>query len=1244
MKKLFDNNNLLAILYIVILPIFIYWIWFFKFDILTYGDWGFFFKESQLTLFSLPYIWVESSFGSIFLSASSYFSYLFMGLLGFLNNFSISERIIYFWPSIIFASTGSYILINKILNNKLAAIISSFVYCYNTYFILGRTGHLTLMVAFSLAPLIFYLFIRTLEEKKIKLVIITGLISFICATYEFRAFYIIAFVLFFYFIYYSFFIEQFSLKTFLKNVKFALLPMALVFLTNLYWILGLFQTSSITSNTIFNRGLFGNSFMNILRSITLFHPFWTGTKLESFVVQPIPFYFWLIPTFAIIGLILNRKNKNVLFFSFISLLGIFLTKQVGEPFPHAYQWLYDHFPGFNAFRESSKFYFLIAFGYSVLIGSFISWLWRNWNKNQWQKLTKYSLILLIAGLFLWNIKSIITGEIGTLSVPRYVPNDYLILKDFLLKQSKYFRTIYVPRDSRWGIYINEKPKISNIDVIGSEWKNLLETYNKDGELIQNNIINAFRLPFANDLFDVSSIKYAIVPLQDIANDNDFFIYYGGDKNPDIHQWYIDQLDKISWLKKIDIGTKNLVVYENENYKEPIFSFSKLYDFDSINNLDSKFNFINKKLNTDFFFNVDDKKTNDQSLIKLSNPFENLSFNNIILDKQLLTATSSFFDSKINTVYTSKNVLGFSGIDAGNSIQINKNYSGKLKVNYQIVDYNNSQNILNISKNTNIQYYLQHGDNFNTFIKGDIINIGNFSNSSQISIFSSSNNLIKNPSFEEGSWQEKVGDCHNYDKDPIIGMGLNQQNKSAGWQSVQLEATKHIACIATKISIQDIGKYVLTFDYQSPNAKQASFYLNFNDKGKTVITDSVNIIDTNWNTYTKLINVPYGATSVTLHIYAKAMDNKTNIINRYDNFSFSKLNYVNSVNISKQTIKEYVKNILPKINSDDLVFTYQDKNYNYQNIIPNPSFEEGSWQEKVGDCHNYDKNPILTMNLNKELKTDGEQSLQLEATRHNACMAIRLNVNASSSYLFGFDYQSPNAGSASYYLSFNDKEKTIIKDNINIIDRNWNTFSKIIKVPEGATSVSLYVYANSIDGKINIINRYDNFKLIEIPDLSDTYYLVSDPNITLKEPSSISFDLINPTKKLVHIKGATTPFYLAMSENYHNQWQLQFNNDKVNGFFNSWMPFAKPDKISDEYHYKLNDFLNAWYMDTNEYCANNNLCVKNPDGSYDMEMVVEFFPQRWFYLGLLISGITLAGCLGYLGYYGVKKIGLKLKKK
>jgi hypothetical protein len=118
----------------------------------------------------------------------------------------------------------------------------------------------------------------------------------------------------------------------------------------------------------------------------------------------------------------------------------------------------------------------------------------------------------------------------------------------------------------------------------------------------------------------------------------------------------------------------------------------------------------------------------------------------------------------------------------------------------------------------------------------------------------------------------------------------------------------------------------------------------------------------------------------------------------------------------------------------------------------------------------------------------------------------------------------------------------------------------------------------------------------------------------------------------------------MSESYHPQWQAQFNNQKVSGFWNSWIPFVKPDKIEDEYHYKLDDFLNAWYIDVPKYCEQEKLCKKNEDGTYDIEMVIEFFPQRWFYLGLLISGTTLLGCLGYLGYEGIKSIRVYIKRK
>ena len=553
----------------------IYWKWFFDFSILTNGDWGFFFKETQKDLFSLPYIWSNYSLGSLYITLSSYFSFLYTGILSFIDNFSLSERLVYFWPSILLASIGLYLLAKKILCHNFSALISSFIFSYNTYSILISTGHLTLGVAFALAPFVLYFFIRTLEEKKVFYGIITGVLGFICSTYEFRAFYILAFVLFLYFIFYIFFIEKKIKGSILKNASYAFLPIFLIILLNFYWVFGLLETGSVTSNEIFNRSLFGNEFMNAIRSITLFHPFWTGAKIQPFIIQPIPYHFYLIPIFAFLGLLFNKKNKNVVFFGIISLLGILLTKQVADPFSDIYKWLFDNFPGFNAFREASKFYFLIMLGYSILIGAFIEWLWTHWNKKRWQIFSKYVLTFFIAGIFLWNTKPLITKEIGTLFVSRHIPNDYTILKDKILDEDMYFRTLWVPEQSRWSFYSNQNPKIGLINTIQSDWKNFVYTsWQKKLMSGQESILEFFSLDFSNNLLDISSVKYIIIPIQDIANDDDFFVHYGGKEDPNIRDWYIDQINILPWLKRIDIGTKNLIIYENKNFRTHIYTTEK----------------------------------------------------------------------------------------------------------------------------------------------------------------------------------------------------------------------------------------------------------------------------------------------------------------------------------------------------------------------------------------------------------------------------------------------------------------------------------------------------------------------------------------------------------------------------------------------------------------------------------------------------------------------------------------------
>lgn len=78
-------------------------------------------------------------------------------------------------------------------------------------------------------------------------------------------------------------------------------------------------------------------------------------------------------------------------------------------------------------------------------------------------------------------------------------------------------------------------------------------------------------------------------------------------------------------------------------------------------------------------------------------------------------------------------------------------------------------------------------------------------------------------------------------------------------------------------------------------------------------------------------------------------------------------------------------------------------------------------------------------------------------------------------------------------------------------------------------------------------------------------------------------------------------------------------------------YKKP--IFDDTHKLVNQYANQWTIDP-EFIKQNfskDYYKENSDGSIDIELVIYFNPQSYFYLGLILSGTALLGCLGYLGY-------------
>lgn len=1205
------------------------------FPIVTYGDTWFYHHETLMSFLNHfeTSTWNGSTgIGAPIVETYYYIFYVFRGIFAHFNfDFQYSLFFIYLLPIIVFAPVGSFFLIKRIFHDKKLAFLGAVLYSFNTYFLGIETQHLTIAISYAFIP-IFVLSILVLKESlesNNRDHLGAAFVYFVLAAgfqvmLEPRIVYILCFTLigFAYYFFQSY-----------RGVIALLVSALVVLLLSAVWILPLAKGGAGQVSVITSRPLFGGEFKSILHSITLSNPSWTGKEPVNFTLQPVPLYAWIIPIIAFIGLVSkhSRGKRLYLYSCAASLIAILLSVQNNVPFPDLYLWLFQHFPGFSLFRESSKFYVVIALGFSVLVPLSVQYIQLEVLGNS--KTIRYLVYVLALMPFFFYAWPQLSGDIGSLYVARYVPNDYNIFKIYDLGDDSYGRSLWVPASSRWGIYDYKHPRIGYSDLLA----NLPQGFNPNQLDTQKYFLHSVsdekHLKFIHSLFDLLSIRRVVVPIQDGKDDEDFFQFYGGRDNVKIRQFYIDKLDQTDWLERENIGTSELVVYKNPSAREQIFGFVNLYHLNSTGNLVDKFELVQKGLGDDLYFTTN-IKAKDATVIRITDTFEGLGSNS--LSAISVASSTEARNLSSNILFTNlANAPVY--VDRRDGEIIFYRELGTFKAgNSEIAQ--RKINLMSVQIPDNDEIFITHREGlFN--IGSSTISLGRVNGGSAV-LASTSESLIRDGSFELGLWQDKVGDCNNFDSKGKVKMNVNMIERTDGNQSLELLSASHIACTTQSVSVTP-GEYVLSFDYQSPNAREASYYISFGNADVMPFSKHVPIIDTKWHHYIEKISIPENVSTIDLTLYARSVDDVVEIVNRYDAVRLQKLNRFSSIDFSTTTSSYSQEGIL-RAGSNNIEYT--DPHFSLINILQNGSFESGLWNKSVSDCNNYDDNPAIEANESFQA-SDGTKSLELSAARHAACENVNLSVRGGATYMLSFDYQSPNAKEASYYLAFNDASSTVYKQNIPIRDAQWHTFSQVIEAPYDASGFSLVLYAREQDGKTRVVNRYDNIRIVEVPNLESSYYLVSIPltqfglRVSLLQPKSITFETINPTKKVVHILDATSPFYLGYSESYHPQWKLMLNNTQIQGAPNGWSPFAKPDRVPDDYHFALDDFLNGWYVDPVTMCGTAGAlkagCTLNPDGSYNIEMVIEFWPQRWFYLGSIISLSTLALCLMYVGYRGVR---------
>lgn len=170
--------------------------------------------------------------------------------------------------------------------------------------------------------------------------------------------------------------------------------------------------------------------------------------------------------------------------------------------------------------------------------------------------------------------------------------------------------------------------------------------------------------------------------------------------------------------------------------------------------------------------------------------------------------------------------------------------------------------------------------------------------------------------------------------------------------------------------------------------------------------------------------------------------------------------------------------------------------------------------------------------------------------------------------------------------------------------------------------------NDLVGVDLVVIQKDSFGLDEKYSLDESLKKIKETEnfVVLKkehatiQQKDIVISKINNTKYIVKLenlaKGSLKTF--SIPENFHKDWRIFPDMFSVYSLDNSHTGLKKLGETG----------MNSWALEIDKICSSNSqLCAYNQDGTAQITLTVEFWPQRLLYLGIIISTISTLSLLG-----------------
>ncbi|MDP8265640.1 MAG: hypothetical protein P9M07_01700 [Candidatus Aceula meridiana] len=486
----------------------IYGPWFSS-QMIARGDWKARSGEWMSDYRTPPSIWDHSDFGGVsFLYNGRITRYPLFYLQAQLHqqlglSFKWTERILWFFPFIIFSFLSMYLLSRYLFKNNLVAFFSIIYFISNNFIVFRMHGaQMTLGMAYALTPLALFLFIKGLKERKFIFIFLNGLSLSIMAYYDFRIIFLVIFIQFLYLCYYSFILSSEKIVSFYLGIKsFCLIGILFLFL-NIFWILPL-----ILSNLKASIPFSPFSFQEVITRTDFYNALvlsiGANSSLKGYLYLDQQIFTGLLVFLHMIiygFYLLIKDKKEIAFWMLLSIFLAFFAKGLSAPFPEINSLFYQYMPFASIYRLPSKFLIVGGTSISLCFGAGCNALLSRMKRPKQHLilflfLTLLPLFIIFPALFGPNsLKSMEGGS----SFHPFVAKEYFQYEKWLKNQSSHYKVAVLPGTPSYYFFNNRFPRyepLTNIQrrsEVGSYFSEITNIY-KLSLVNEKNISKALEL-------------------------------------------------------------------------------------------------------------------------------------------------------------------------------------------------------------------------------------------------------------------------------------------------------------------------------------------------------------------------------------------------------------------------------------------------------------------------------------------------------------------------------------------------------------------------------------------------------------------------------------------------------------------------------------------------------------------------------------------------------------------------------